>query len=391
MNSSYSPAEILPDAFPGISEAEAAELIASSKLTSYPVGTILCRENKLEDTFYILTSGDVSVKKVINKTEARMLKNLHAGDFFGEMALIHNAPRAATVAAITDITVMEIRKDDFDRVLQHSSSISMAMVREISNRLRENDAMAIEDLRMRANELARAYQKLAEQEFARREFLTSIAHELRTPLMAAGGYLQLLQKGVVPADNMQSAVETIQRNVQQITSLVNDILFMQEMDLILPKFQSVDAEVILHNVIQRHIDQATASKVNLKYIPSPGFPPISGDPKSLERALTAIIDNAIKFSPNGGDVDVSINQEGNQIAIVIADNGIGIEPERLATIFDRYSHLDQKSDQLFNGLGIGLAITKQVIEQHHGKLEVDSTPGRGTKFTIRLNIMRVAM
>jgi signal transduction histidine kinase len=391
MNTSYSPVEILPNAFPGISEAETAELIASSKLASYPSGTILCRENKLEDIFYILISGSVSVKKMINKSETRMLKTLHAGDFFGEMALIHDAPRAAAVTAITDVTVMELRKDEFNRVLQHSSSISMAMVRQISNRLRENDAMAIEDLRMRANELARAYQKLAEQDFARREFLTNISHEIRTPLTAASGYLQLLQKGIVPAENMQSTVETIQRNVQQITSLVNDILFMQEMDLILPKFQSVDTEAILNNVVQKYLVQTNNSKIELHYKPVPGLPPVSGDPKSLERALTAIIDNAVKFSPFGGIINVSIAKEGNQIVIVIEDHGIGIEPEQLSTIFDRYSHVDKNDTQLFNGLGIGLAITKQVIEQHHGKLEVESVHGKGTTFTIRLNMMRVAM
>jgi signal transduction histidine kinase len=391
MNAPYSSAEILPNAFPGISETEAAELIASSKLVNYPAGTILCRENKLEEIFYILISGDVSVKKVINKSETRMLKTLHAGDFFGEMALIHNAPRAASVTAITDVTVLELHKDEFDRVLQRSSSISMAMVREISNRLRENDAMAIEDLRMRANELARAYEKLAEQDFARREFLTNISYELRTPLTAAGGYLQLLQKGIVPAENLKSTIETIQRNVQQITSLVNDILFVQEMDLILPKFQSVDSESILHNIVQKYIELANTKNIEIHYVPVPGLSPISGDAKSLERALTAIVDNAIKFSPNGGIIDVSIKQEDSQIVIVIEDHGIGIEPDRLATIFDRYTRIDKIDNQLFSGLGIGLAITKQVIEQHHGKLEVESVPGKGTKFSVRLNIMRVAL
>ena len=91
------------------------------------------------------------------------------------MALIHNAPRAATVTAISPLTVLEINRQAFERILKRSSSVSLALVREISRRLRENDEMAIEDLRARARELAEAYQKLAEEGLRRREFLTNIA------------------------------------------------------------------------------------------------------------------------------------------------------------------------------------------------------------------------
>jgi len=152
------------------------------------------------------------------------------------MALIHNAPRAATVTTKSDVVVLELDKESFDRVLQHSSSVAMAMVKEISERLRQNDEMAIEDLRMRASELAQAYQKLAEQDLARREFLTNVAHELRTPLMAASGYLQILQKGALQGNQLNEAIGTVSRHVGQIASLVNDILFLQEIELVLRIF-----------------------------------------------------------------------------------------------------------------------------------------------------------
>jgi signal transduction histidine kinase len=124
------------------------------------------------------------------------------------MALIHNAPRAATVTAKTALTTLELDKAAFDRVLHNSSSIAMAMVSEISNRLRLNDQMAVDDLRMRASELAEAYQKLAEQDLARREFLTNVAHELRTPLMIASGYLQMLQKGMMSGDQLTAGIDS---------------------------------------------------------------------------------------------------------------------------------------------------------------------------------------
>ena len=384
MTTNRTPSHIIPRAFPGIKPDEIEELIANSKVRSYAPGAVLCLENAVEDTFYMILEGEVEVTKVINNTDRRLLKTLGAGDFFGEMALIHNAPRAATVTAKTNITTLELDKASFDRVLKNSSSISMVMVSEISNRLRTNDQMAVDDLRMRAGELAQAYQKLAEQDLARREFLTNIAHELRTPLMVASGYLQMVQNGILSGDQLPAGIEAISRNVQQIVSLVNDILFLQEMDLVLPDFQTVDMNEVAQDVVARYADKARERGVTLRFTPVPDLPPVSGDAKSLDRALMALVDNAIKFSPKGGNVDIHLIVEPDTLLVDVHDNGIGIPKENLRKIFDRFYHLERHEDDLFGGIGLGLAITRQVIEQHHGKLEVISDAEHGTTFTIIL-------
>jgi signal transduction histidine kinase len=282
------------------------------------------------------------------------------------------------------MVVLELDQSGFDQVLKRSSSIALAMVREISNRLRQNDEMAIEDLRMRAGELADAYQKLAEQELARREFLSNVAHELRTPLMAASGYLQILQRGVLTGDKLTEVVNTVSRNVGQIVSLVNDILFLQEIDLVLPEFQPVDMTRIVRLVLNRYEDQAKERNVILRMTGEGDAPQVAGDAKTLERAITALIDNAIKFSPHGGDVEIQFVAKEEAVTIAIQDHGVGILPEALPRVFDRFYHVEQSGDDLFGGLGIGLAITRQVIEQHHGTITVDSTPGVGSTFTISL-------
>jgi signal transduction histidine kinase len=386
MTTSRAPSRIIPNAFPGISTTEVEELISNSKINNYPAGAVLCRENNVEQTFYMILEGEAEVSKVVNNTESRLLKTLGAGDFFGEMALIHNAPRAATVAAKTPLVVLELNKESFDRVLHHSSSVALAMVKEISSRLRQNDAMAIEDLRLRAGELAEAYQKLAEQELARREFLTSVAHELRTPLTAASGYLQILQKGMLTGDKLNEVLITVSRNVDQIVTLVNDILFLQEIDLVLPDFQPLDMSMIAASVIEKYKKKAEEHHVRLKIKGTRNSPQVRGDPKSLERALTALIDNAIKFSPSGGDVEIGFNQGSGTLLVVVEDHGIGIAPELLPHIFDRFYHLEKSGDHLFSGLGLGLSIARQVIEQHHGKIEVMSSPGRGSTFTMVLKV-----
>jgi signal transduction histidine kinase len=384
MTTIRTPSKIIPRAFPGIKPKEIEQVISKSRVTAYKSGTVLCRENAIEQTFYMILEGDVEVTKGINQQETRLLKTLTAGDFFGEMALIHNAPRAATVTAKTDVVVLELDKAEFDQILEQSPSVSMAMVHEISQRLRQNDDLAIEDLRVRAAELADAYQRLAEEDHTRRELLTNIAHELRTPLMAANGYLQILQKGTLPPEQMNEAINTTARNVEQIVTLVNDILFMQEVELVMPEFEPVDLAVLADRVVEAYARKALARRVRLAVRKDRHLTPAAGDPRSLERALTALVDNAVKFSPNGGDVEISLTSRADQVLVLVKDEGIGIPPEIRARIFDRFFHVEKNGDHLFGGLGLGLSIARQVIQQHKGTLTVESVVGRGSTFRIAL-------
>src|SRR5829696_118410 len=388
MTTRRAPSRIIPRAFPGIKPDEIEELIANSQVHSYLPGSILCRENAVEDRFYMILDGEAEVTKNINNSESRLLQTLSAGDFFGEMALIHNAPRAATVTAKSPLTTLELDKFAFDKVIHKSTSIAMAMVSQISNRLRQNDQLAVDEIRIRASELAEAYQKLAEQELARREFLSNIAHELRTPLMVASGNLQILQKGILKGEQLAAGIDTVTRNVQQIVTLVNDLLFLQEMDLVLPEFQAVDMNEVAYIVIGKYAASAHDRGVSLKLLPSPNLPPVWGDARSLERALMALVDNAIKFSPNGGDVKISLSKKDDKVLAAVEDHGIGITKENLPRIFDRFYHLEKSGDDLFSGIGLGLAITRQVIAQHQGSLDVVSSPGKGSTFSLTLKQWR---
>jgi signal transduction histidine kinase len=391
-NLSTTPLRILLRAFPGIPVKEAQDLIGSGQVCSYPAETVLCHEDVFETTFYIILEGRVKVTKMINasRNEMRLLKTLEAGDFFGEMALLQDAPRAATVATTIPTTVLEIRKEYFTEALRNSGSLSRAMVQEVARRLRRNDMMAIEDLRLKAGELANAYQQLAEQEYARREFLTTIAHELRTPLTAAMGFLQMLEMGAMQGqqfdpDMQKQAVKTASRHIQQIIALVNDIMFVQEMDLILPRFEPLNLCDVLRHVADAHQGRMAETQVYL-YLDVPcELPQTPGDAKSLERAFSAILDNAIKFSYEGGQVEVTAKEQTGKLVVVVRDHGVGIPEEILPRIFDRFFHMDQIEGRLFRGVGLGLSIARQVIEQHHGKIKVTSKPKDGTTVTITLN------
>lgn len=374
----------LHKAFPGIPEDEAQKLLAKGKIVKYPADHILCLEDQVEHVFYILLEGEVKVTKKINIDEDRFLKNLEPGDFFGEMGIIQNAPRAASVTTSTDASVFEINKESFEVVLHQSSTVALAMAREVSSRLRENDEMAIEDLRLKARELATAYQQLAELEVAKSEFLTTIAHELRTPLASAGGFMQMISMGMMEGDALKSGLKTVARNIERITILVNDILFLQEMELILADFEPIDLEKLMNNVVDSERKHAEEMGVELRVEIDPKLPSPPGDLASLDRAFSAILNNAIKFSVNGGFVHITLTKSADSVSISVRDPGIGIPQKDIARIFDRFWRTEEFEGQLFGGVGIGLSIAKQVIEQHNGEIEVTSERKMGTTFLVKL-------
>jgi len=382
---SIDPKEILQRAFPGITAREAQEMAAIGELESHGAEVVLCLEGAMEECFYILLEGEVRVTQSIQHDQVRLLKNLNPGDFFGEMALIHDAPRAASVTTNKPTIVLCIHKADFDRLLQRSSSVSMTMVREVSRRLRENDEMAIEDLRLKAGELATAYQRLAQEEFARREFLSTVAHELRTPLTSASGFLEMARKKMLDEDALDLAIEAVSRNVQQIVSLVNDILFLQEVELVFPELHPTDMGKVVASAVRVVQEKADQNRVRLMLNIEPGLPLVCGHFKSLERAVAMVLDNAVKFSRDSGVVRLSVARLEESVCVTIQDEGIGIPKGAIPQILDRFFRVEQGGDELFGGLGLGLAITRQVIEQHGGKIEVDSQEGEGSSFKLYLS------
>ena len=380
------PMVVIKRAFPGIRDNEALEMANAGRVCAYPEQITLCHEDAYEEVFYLLLSGQVQVTKIVNESEVRLLKYLQPGDFFGEMALIQNEPRAATVTSTTFVTVLEINKDSFNSLVQKNMVVSLALVRAVSSRLRENDTMAIEDLRIKASELANAYQQLAELDYKRSEFLTTIAHELRTPLTAASGFLQVIRMGVIQGDTLNSAMETVARNIQEIIALVNDILFLQEMDLIIQAGEPTEIGAVVAAAVEQQRNHATRNQVGLNLTIAPKLPRIKADARTLERALVAILDNAIKFSPDGGDVNVDVKRGNRELLIDIRDHGVGIPSEAVSHIFERFYHVEEVGGHLFRGIGLGLSIARQVIEQHGGKIDVVSELGKGSQFTIHLKI-----
>lgn len=381
--------KILAQCFPQMEPCDLAELTAVAQLHTYPGETVLCREGALEDTFYIIISGGVTVTKRLTDDAELQLKWFGAGNFFGEVALIQESVRTATVTTTTETTVLEIQREPFIRVLESNGRLAVRIMSQITHHLRDADTRTIAGLREKNQALARAYAELARQERLRSEFLTTISHELRTPLTSAIGYLQFVGSGDLTALQREHFLGIVERNLKTITHLVNNILFLQEMELVTPKFEPLNVAALTAQTIQAHSAHAAQSGLSIRPQIAKHIPTLMGDSASLGRAIDALLDNAIKFSPAGGEITVAVQARNGHLHIRISDPGIGFPLELREELFKPFRRIESAEGELFGGIGVGLPIAQHAVELHGGRIDVHSQPQHGSTFEIVLPVEQV--
>jgi signal transduction histidine kinase len=378
--------EVLRNTFPEMDEDLLVYVARNSHELLVAAGDRICEEGETGDAFYVIMAGRAQVSKFMTLGEQRLLTELQTGQFFGELALIEDAPRVASVDALTECDLLVITKGDFLNLLQDSPSMVLPIIRAMAARLRDSDQRTIQDLRDKADQLDIAYTELKNETRRKSEFLTTVAHELRTPLTSIKGYAQLMRANMIKGDDLPRAFAAIIGNSEAITRLVNNILFMQELELIItPTRESIDLREVMQTAIDAVQAHAKENRLTFDVHFAADLPPVRGDRDSLSHAADALIDNAIKFSPDGGTIKIvgELDQDNN-LKVAITDPGVGISPEQIYHVFDRFQHLDREGDHLFGGIGLGLPIAKQVIEQMGGNISVVSTLGEGSTFTLTL-------
>jgi signal transduction histidine kinase len=377
-------AAFLSSVFPGLSDSWVSYIASSVRPRHYASGSVVCREDEVGDTFYIIESGTVEVSKRLDGETSRILARQGPGEFFGELALVHDIPRAATVTAVEDTSLLEISKDHFNQYLNHNPAMAAAIMRAVAARLRDADQRSIAELRRKNAELAQAYADLKREIERRSEFLTVVSHELRTPLTSVKGYMHLLRSGMLQGADLERALDTLTRNFDVIVRLVNNILFLQEIELVVPQMELLNLESIVRGIVEPQVARAREAGLRLVTEIEAGLPRLRGDEDSLTQAFGALLDNAIKFSPDGGEIHVRVTRDGPHAVIAVSDPGVGIEPDVVDHIFDRFHLLDKRGDHLFGGIGIGLPLVRAVVQHHDGAIHVESRPGKGSTFIVRL-------
>jgi signal transduction histidine kinase len=221
------------------------------------------------------------------------------------------------------------------------------------------------------------------------EFLANLSHEIRTPLNAILGWAELLSPGKSSPADIAQGLEVIRRNARAQAQLIEDLLDMSR--IISGKLrldvQRVDlADAIAAAVEVVHL-AAEAKGVRIEIVADPLAGPISGDPNRVQQMIWNLLTNAVKFTPRGGKVQITVERVSSHIELSVSDNGEGIDPEFLPNVFDRLSQGDESLTKRQRGLGLGLAIVKHLAEMHGGSVRAKSGGiGKGSTFIVSLPI-----
>lgn len=187
-------------------------------------------------------------------------------------------------------------------------------------------------------------------------------------------------------DQTPEFLTTAARNLDTVVHLVNNILFLQELELITPEFELLSVEEVVLEAVEAIMEQAAQTDLTINTRIEGRLPKVAGDAGGLGRAAGALLDNAVKFSPNGGEITVRVHSDGETVRIAINDPGVGLPMDQVEDVFKPFTRIETTAGHLFGGVGLGLPIAKQVVESHGGHIEVESEVGKGSTFTIVLPI-----
>jgi PAS domain S-box-containing protein len=221
------------------------------------------------------------------------------------------------------------------------------------------------------------------------EFLSTVSHELRTPLNAILGWAWLLQRGDLDQGAAERAVAAVERNARAQSQIIDDLLDVSR--IITGKLRLKVRRVDLAQVIEAAADALRpaldAKEIRIELALSSEPLPVSGDPNRLQQVVWNLLSNAVKFTPAQGRIEVRLERSGTQAEIRVSDDGMGIRPDFLEHVFERFRQADSSSTRSHGGLGLGLAIVRHLVELHGGTVRAESRgEGMGSTFTVYLPI-----
>ena len=250
------------------------------------------------------------------------------------------------------------------------------------------NAHLFREIREKSIELEMANRQLEVANKHKSEFLANMSHELRTPLNAIIGFSEVLSDRMFGEVNEKQAeyLKDIHESGRHLLSLINDILDLSKieagrMELELSSFHLPTA---LSNAMTLVRERAQRHGIQLGMEVDPALGDFSGDERKFKQIMLNLLSNAVKFTPDGGKVDVSATRANGAVEVAVRDTGIGIAPQDQALVFEEFRQVGRDGTRKAEGTGLGLALTRRFVELHGGAIRLESTPGRGSTFTVRL-------
>ncbi len=257
---------------------------------------------------------------------------------------------------------------------------TFGITRDITAQITAEQALA-----RQAGELSLQNERLLELDRLKDEFVALVSHELRTPLTSIIGYIDLLRDERATEMDTGHFAEVIERNAERLLRLVGDLLFLSQMQSgkLALEVRDTDLAVIAAEAVEEVRPEAERKHIDLTLSVHP-VPHLAVDPTRMAQLLGNLISNAVKFSPEDGKVEVSLAAEGNEAVLSVADTGIGIPAADRERIFERFFRTEAATQRVIPGSGLGLTISKAIVEAHQGTIAVRSDEGHGSTFTVRL-------
>jgi signal transduction histidine kinase len=355
-------------------------------------GEIVFREGEMGDAMYIIWSGRAVVVKGVLASPI-VLGYRGPGEIIGEMALLENRPRSASVIALEDMRLLSIRRDDFEKLLQSNPSVGLGILGTLSARLRAADNArnagwyAEDRLSKQISELQTEKQQLLELQQLRQETTDLIVHDLRHPISSLFGIVKLLEM-VLPQDVLatnQSLLNLANSTTEHMQLLVDSLLDIARMESgeVQLNLEALDLKEMIENSAARPI-LPIRDNVTLQIKVPPELPRVLADREKVERIMSNLVGNAIKYTPGGGKITITASPQNSHVVVSIADTGPGIPSQDRERIFERFARIQENSSSR-KGFGLGLSFCRLAVEAHGGRIWVEEGQnGVGSRFMFTL-------
>jgi two-component system sensor histidine kinase VicK len=240
---------------------------------------------------------------------------------------------------------------------------------------------------MMASQIESTLEELKKAERLRREFVANVSHELRTPLTGIRTYAETLAENRdIPPETVDEFLRVILNESDRMANIVRDLLELSRFDAgsMELKFEEFSIERSVRDVYTAIALDARKRGHEMNIEMERELPTVRGDRARIEQVFMNILTNAVKYTPSGGRVDITGGGYGDSVWVRISDTGIGIPPEDMPHVFDRFYRVDKARSRESGGTGLGLSIAREIIARHGGRIDIDSAPGEGTTVTITL-------
>lgn len=375
--------------------ADRGQLSQSLRELYFEPGEIVFREGDEGDTMYLVWSGKVVIIKG-DLDSPIILSYQGPGGIFGEMAILENQPRSATIVALERLRLLEINRQRFDQLLNETPSVSRSIMENLSAQLRRASQerstghLSQKRLSREITYLQGEKQRLEDLQRLRQETTELIIHDLRNPLSSIAVSLKLLTL-VLPEEILkanQGILSIGQASCERMQRLVDSLLEVSRLETGEASFhlEAVILSQMIDEIIQRTSILARPGTMVRSDI-EPELPPVLADREKIERVIMNLLDNAVKYTPEGGLITVvATRQPEGFVQISVTDDGPGIPPAERERIFERFAQVPGGQTRR-RGFGLGLTYCRLAVEHHGGKIwVVPGDGGRGSCFTFTLRV-----